>query len=70
VNAVRFEETINGRAFVIEVRPIGPDRWRAHLAHTPGGTTALMPFYGETPDAAARLLAAWLKRAARAVAAG
>jgi len=63
VNLVRFEETINGRSFVIEVQPVGPDRWRAHIARTPGATTALMPFYGATPDAAARQLAVWLHRA-------
>lgn len=63
MNVVRFEETINGRAIVIEVQPVGPDRWRAHIARAPGATTALMPFYGSTPDAAARQLAVWLHRA-------
>jgi hypothetical protein len=65
VNVVRFQETINGRSYVIEVLPVGRDRWRAHIAHRPGATTALMPFYGETPDAAARQLAVWLHRAAK-----
>jgi hypothetical protein len=64
VNVVRFEETINGRSFVIEVLSVDRDRWRAHLAGRPGGTTALMPFYGDTPDAAARRLSVWLHRAA------
>jgi len=63
VNSVRFEETINGRSYVIEVLPVGRDRWRANIARAPGGTTALMPFYGDTPDAAARQLAVWLLRA-------
>jgi len=63
VNIVRFEETINGRSYVIEVLPVGRDRWRAHVAVKPGATTALMPFYGATPDAAARQLAVWLHRA-------
>ncbi len=65
MNAVRFSETINGRAYVIEVAPVGRDRWRAQLARRPNGTTALMPFYGPTPDEAARRLALWLTRAAR-----
>jgi hypothetical protein len=64
VNIVRFNETINGRPYVIEVSPVGHDRWRAQIARTPGGTTALMPFYGATPDAAAQQLAVWLTRAA------
>src|SRR5262245_23620488 len=46
VNIVRFNETINGRPYVIEVSPVGHDRWRAQIAGTPGRTTALMPFYG------------------------
>lgn len=64
MNALRFEETINGRSYTIEVLSVGRDRWRAHIVGRPGATTALMPFYGETPDAAARHLAAWLHRAA------
>ena len=63
MNIVRFQETINGRAFVIEVRPVGPDQWRAQIARVPGGMTALMPFYGATPDEAARRLSGWLTRA-------
>lgn len=66
MNVLRFEETINGRPYVIEVLAVGRDRWRAHIVGRPGATTALMPFYGETPDAAARQLAAWLHRAATA----
>ena len=64
MNIVRFNEVINGRPFVIEVSSVGRDRWRAQIARTPAGTTALMPFYGATPDAAAHLLAVWLERAA------
>jgi hypothetical protein len=63
VNIVRFQETINGRSYVIEVLPVGQDRWRAQIAGRPGGTTALMPFYGTTPAAAAKLLSGWLGRA-------
>jgi hypothetical protein len=59
---VVFNETINGRAYVIEVQRVGRDRWRACLSRR-GRTTALMPFYGATPDEAARSLATWLTRA-------
>jgi hypothetical protein len=64
LNIVRFQETINGRSYVIEVLPVGPDRWRAQIGRVPGGTTALMPFYGTTAVEAARLLSGWLTRAA------
>jgi hypothetical protein len=63
VDIVKFEETINGRSYVIEVRPVGRDRWRAQISRLPGATTALMPFYGATPDEAARSLSGWLTRA-------
>ncbi len=54
-----FEETIGGRTFEIEVTPAG-DRWRAQLRRRPGTPTAMMPFYGPTPEAASGLLAQWL----------
>jgi hypothetical protein len=60
---VRITHRINGRPYVIEVRAVGRDRWRAQVAKRAGGTTSLMPFYGKTPDDAAALLAGWLKRA-------
>lgn len=60
---VRFTETIHGRSYVIEVLPVGRDQWRAQIARRPGAMTALMPFYGPTPDEAARLLTGWLSRA-------
>ncbi len=56
---LRFDETIDGRAYRIEVMPVS-NRWRAQLCRTPGLPTAMMPFYGATPDEAARLLAKWL----------
>lgn len=59
---VRFEDHINGRVVTIDVSPVGHDRWRAQVARTPGGRTAVMPFYGPTPDAAAAGLSAWLTR--------
>jgi hypothetical protein len=61
---VQFNETINGRMYVIEVSAVSRDRWRAQLARR-SGSTALMPFYGATPDEAARSLATWLQRANR-----
>ena len=60
----RYEETIGGRAYFIEVRPVG-DRWRAQLLRGPGVPSAMMPFYGHTPDEAARHLTAWLTLAHR-----
>ncbi len=52
----RFEETIAGRPYVIEVSAVTDNRWRAYIARVPGVPTALMPFYGATPaDAADQL---------------
>jgi hypothetical protein len=59
----RFEESIAGRVYVIEVSAVSLDRWRAHIVRTPGMPTALMPFYGSTPDEAARQLSLWLEQA-------
>jgi hypothetical protein len=59
----RFEETINGRPYLIEVSVVGRNQWRAQIARAPGGSAALMPFYGATPDEAAALLARWLSKA-------
>lgn len=59
----RFEELIAGRRYLIEVAPIAKDRWRACIVKMPGVPTALMPFYGATPDEAAHELSAWLTRA-------
>ena len=56
----RFEEHINGRAYLIEVSSVGVNQWRAQIARTPGGSAALMPFYGRTPDEAAQHLSRWL----------
>ena len=61
----RFEETINGRVYKIEVSAVRPDRWRAYLVKLTGGPTALMPFYGRTPDEASELLVSFLTRAHR-----
>lgn len=54
-----FNETIAGRAYRIEVVCVR-DRWRAQLCRVPGIPTAMMPFYGKTPDEAASQLTKWL----------
>lgn len=64
VETVRFEETINGRHYIIEVSAVERDRWRAQILRKPGAVTALMPFYGATALEASRLLCNWLTRAA------
>jgi hypothetical protein len=56
----RFDETINGRAYRIEVSSVGSDKWRAQIARAPGGSRAMMPFYGRTPDEAVQHLSSWL----------
>jgi hypothetical protein len=63
VNVHRFQEVINGREYKIEVSSVGEDKWRAQIARLPGGSAALMPFYGKTPDEAARHLSRWLSLA-------
>jgi hypothetical protein len=60
VTVHRFEETINGREYRIEVSPVDSTTWRAQIARTHGGARALMPFYGRTPDEAAKQLSRWL----------
>jgi hypothetical protein len=62
----RFQESIAGRQYLIEVSPVSQNRWRADIIRIPGLPTALMPFYGHTPDEAAGLLRAWLTRVHRA----
>jgi hypothetical protein len=59
----RFEESIGGRAYLIEAQAVDRDRWRAYIVRIPGVPTALMPFYGRTPDEAAKHLSDWLTRA-------
>jgi len=60
VDIHRYEEEIAGRTYHIEVHAVSDEQWRAKLARRPGMPTALMPFYGPTPDLAARELANWL----------
>ena len=59
----RFQELIGGHPYLIEVAAVANDRWRACIVRIPGGPIALMPFYGPTPDEAARRLRQWLTRA-------
>ncbi|MEI6666587.1 MAG: hypothetical protein WCP29_00420 [Acidobacteriota bacterium] len=61
----RFEKEIGGQVYVIEASAIHADRWRAQIARRPGMASALMPFYGATPDAAATRLIQWLSLAHR-----
>lgn len=56
----RYEEQIAGRTYHIEVRPVSHARWRAEIARLPGMPTSMMPFYGTTPEEAARELSRWL----------
>ena len=60
VNPHCFEEHIAGRTYRIEVLPVSATRWRAQIARLPGMPTALMPFYGPTPELAAQELSRWL----------
>ncbi len=55
----RFEHDIGGRLYQIEVTLVG-NRWRAQLRRLAGMPTALMPFYGPTPEEAAAQLTRWL----------
>jgi glutathione S-transferase len=59
----RFEESIAGRPYLIEVAAVADNRWRAYIVRIPGVPTALMPFYGRTPLEAAQHLRDWLSRA-------
>ena len=67
MNIHRFQENIGGREYLIEVASVTETRWRAQLVRLHGVPSALMPFYGATPDEAARHLSEWLARAHRAV---
>jgi len=56
----RFDETINGREYRIEVSAVGSNNFRAQIARAPGGSRAMMPFYGRTPVEAVEHLSQWL----------
>ena len=59
----RFQHSIAGKLYQIEVALVSADRWRAYIVRVPGMPAALMPFYGSTPDEAAQQLTGWLTRA-------
>lgn len=70
--AFRFDETIGERKYRILVSQVRAGTWRAQVVTAYGGPTAVMPFYGSTPDLAKTELTAWLTRvhkSARAAAA-
>lgn len=60
MTASRYERSIAGRTYVIEVSAVSTGRWRAQIARLPGMPTSLMPFYGATPEEAAHALTNWL----------
>ena len=60
VNVHRYEEHIAGRTYLHRSLCRHATRWRAQIARLPGMPTALMPFYGPTPEEAARELSRWL----------
>jgi hypothetical protein len=60
VTLQRIEQTINGRAYRIEVSALSHDKYRAQIARLPGGSRAMMPFYGKTADEAVQHLSQWL----------
>jgi hypothetical protein len=64
VNVHHFEQDIAGRLYQVEVTSVG-DRWRAQLRRAAGMPTAMMPFYGATPEEAARQLTQWITLAHR-----
>jgi hypothetical protein len=66
----QFKELIAGHPYLIEVAAVSKDRWRAYIVRIPGVPTALMPFYGTTPDQAAGHLREWLTRAYERAAGG
>jgi hypothetical protein len=60
VTVHRYEKQIGGRTYQIEVSPVSTSKWRAQIARRPGMPTSMMPFYGQTPDEAAKELSKWL----------
>ena len=60
VTVQRFDETINGREYRIEVSAVGANTYRAQIARAPGGSRAMMPVYGSTPGEAIEHLSQWL----------
>jgi hypothetical protein len=60
MNVLRYEEQIAGRTYFIEVSSVSASQWRAQIARRPGMPSSMMPFYGQTPEEAAKQLSKWL----------
>ncbi len=58
----RYERIIGGHVYRIEAARVHANKWRAQIVHIPGMPTALMPFYGPTPDEAAHGLTVFLMK--------
>ncbi len=63
MNAHRFDETIGGGRYTVEVTPVQGNRWSACLLRDRDVPSALMPFYGDTPREALEALVDWLSQA-------
>ncbi len=63
VDTHRFDETIGGGRYTVEVTPAQGNRWRASLLHSADIPSAVMPFYGDTPREALKALVGWLSQA-------
>ena len=59
----RFEETINGRVYNIEVSEVQPDRWRAYLVLDDGWSDGADALLRQHTYRGRRLLVGWLTRA-------
>jgi len=63
MDAHRFDETIGGGRYTVEVTPVQGNRWRASLLRSADVPSAVMPFYGDTPREALEALVRWLSQA-------
>ena len=63
MDAHRFDETIGGGRYTVEVTPVQGNRWRASLLRSADIPSAVMPFYGDTPREALGALVRWLSQA-------
>jgi len=63
MDAHRFDETIGGGRYTVEVTPVQGNRWRASLLRSADVPSAAMPFYGDTPREALEALVRWLSQA-------
>lgn len=63
--AFRYDEQINDHTYRILVSQVRSGTWRAQVVTPHGGPTAVMPFYGDSPEQAREQLASWIARAHR-----